>query len=71
MAAVPAGLVTVPFIESINKFQNPFRRPIAIIFFFIGTFSAIWLGIGATLPIDISLTLGLFLFLKKFRNLIY
>jgi hypothetical protein len=51
----------VPFIESINKFQNPFRRPIAMTFFLVGTFAAIWLGIGATLPIDISLTLGLFL----------
>merc|ERR1711966_647178 len=27
MAAVPVGLITVPFLESINKFQNPFRRP--------------------------------------------
>ena len=60
MAAVPAGLLTVPFIENINKFQNPFRRPVATTVFLIGTFAAIWLGIGATLPIDISLTLGLF-----------
>lgn len=60
IAAVPVGLLTVPFIESINKFQNPFRRPIAITFFLTGTLTAIWLGIGATLPIDISLTLGLF-----------
>jgi cytochrome b6/f complex subunit IV len=60
IAAVPAGLITVPFIESINKFQNPFRRPIAMTFFLVGTVAAIWLGIGATLPIDISLTLGLF-----------
>jgi hypothetical protein len=28
--------------------------------FLVGTLVAIWLGIGATLPIDISLTLGLF-----------
>jgi cytochrome b6/f complex subunit IV len=62
IAAVPAGLLTVPFIENINKFQNPFRRPIAITFFLVGTIVAIWLGIGATLPINISLTLGLFLF---------
>jgi hypothetical protein len=54
--------LTVPFIESVNKFQNPFRRPIATTFFLVGTFVAIWLGIGATLPIDISLTLGLFLY---------
>ena len=60
MAAVPAGLITVPFIENINKFQNPFRRPVATTVFLIGTVAAIWLGIGATLPIDISLTLGLF-----------
>jgi cytochrome b6/f complex subunit IV len=60
MAAVPAGLLTVPFLENINKFQNPFRRPVASTVFLFGTVVAIWLGIGATLPIDISLTLGLF-----------
>ena len=60
MAAVPAGLLTVPFIEGINKFQNPFRRPVASTVFIVGTVVAIYLGIGATLPIDISLTLGLF-----------
>nr|YP_009330360.1 cytochrome b6-f complex subunit 4 [Lambia antarctica]ANN39016.1 cytochrome b6-f complex subunit 4 [Lambia antarctica] len=58
--AIPLGLMTVPFIENINKFQNPFRRPIAMTVFMLGTVVAIWLGIGATLPIDISLTLGLF-----------
>jgi len=68
MAAVPAGLITVPFVESINKFQNPFRRPISTTLFVIGTFVAIWLGIGATLPIDISLTLGLFLPPSHFKN---
>jgi cytochrome b6-f complex subunit 4 len=60
MAAVPAGLMTVPFIENINKFQNPYRRPIATIFFLVGTLVAVWLGMGATFPIDISLTFGLF-----------
>jgi cytochrome b6-f complex subunit 4 len=66
IAAVPLGLLTVPFIEGINRSQNPLRRPVAITFFLIGTFAAIWLGIGATLPIDISLTLGLFLIQKRF-----
>jgi hypothetical protein len=28
--------------------------------FFIGTVAAVWLGIGATLPIDKAITLGLF-----------
>ena len=60
MAAVPAGLLTVPFIENINKFQNPFRRPVASAVFVFATFVALWLGIGATYPIDSALTLGLF-----------
>ena len=60
MASVPAGLIIVPFIENINKFQNPFRRPIATIVFFIGTIVAIWLGIGATMPLSKALNLGLF-----------
>lgn len=59
MAAVPAGLITVPFIESINKFQNPFRRPIATTVFIIGTLITIWLGIGATMPLSEAITLGL------------
>jgi cytochrome b6-f complex subunit 4 len=50
----------VPFIESFNKFQNPFRRPVAMTVFLFGTLTTIYLGIGAALPIDKSLTLGLF-----------
>jgi len=60
MAAVPLFLAFVPFIENVNKFQNPFRRPISTTLFFVGTLVAVWLGIGATLPIEISLTFGLF-----------
>ncbi|KAJ3668760.1 hypothetical protein LUZ61_022834 [Rhynchospora tenuis] len=60
MVSVPLGLLTVPFLENVNKFQNPFRRPVATTVFLIGTIVALWLGIGATLPIDKSLTLGLF-----------
>nr|YP_009295593.1 cytochrome b6/f complex subunit IV [Mastocarpus papillatus]AOL58077.1 cytochrome b6/f complex subunit IV [Mastocarpus papillatus] len=59
MASVPLGLITVPFIESINKFQNPFRRPVATSIFLIGTFISIWLGIGATMPLSKALTLGI------------
>jgi len=58
--AIPAGLMLVPFIESVNKFQNPFRRPLATSVFLFGTLVTLWLGIGAALPIDKSLTLGLF-----------
>jgi cytochrome b6-f complex subunit 4 len=58
MAAVPLGLITVPFIENVNKFQNPFRRPIASLTFILGFFTAVWLGIGACLPIDKAVSLG-------------
>ncbi len=57
---IPLGLMLVPFFENVNKFQNPFRRPVATSVFLFGTVVALWLGIGATLPIDKSLTFGLF-----------
>ncbi|ELR97483.1 cytochrome b6-f complex subunit IV [Gloeocapsa sp. PCC 73106] len=60
MAGIPLGLMIVPFIESVNKFQNPFRRPVATAVFLFGTLVTMWLGIGATFPLDKSLTLGLF-----------
>ncbi|NER35220.1 MAG: cytochrome b6-f complex subunit IV [Oscillatoria sp. SIO1A7] len=60
MGSIPLGLMLIPFIESINKFQNPFRRPVATAVFLFGTAFALWLGIGATFPIEESLTLGLF-----------
>jgi len=60
MTAIPLGLMLVPFIESINKFQNPFRRPVATTVFLFGTAVTLWLGIGATFPIHESLTLSLF-----------
>jgi cytochrome b6-f complex subunit 4 len=60
MAAVPLGLCLIPFIENVNKFQNPFRRPLATTLFLFGTVFTLWLGIGATFPISESLTLGLF-----------
>lgn len=60
MSSVPLGLMLVPFIENVNKFQNPFRRPVATTVFLLGTLVTLWLGIGATFPIDKSFTLGLF-----------
>jgi hypothetical protein len=60
MAAVPAILITVPFVEGINKFQNPFRRPIAMLVFLFSIAFGIWFGIGACLPISQAVTLGLF-----------
>ncbi|MGD1901985.1 MAG: cytochrome b6-f complex subunit IV [Geitlerinemataceae cyanobacterium] len=57
---VPLGLMLIPFLENVNKFQNPFRRPVATTVFLFGTAVTLWLGIGAAMPIDKSLTLGLF-----------
>ncbi|KAL2903965.1 Cytochrome b6-f complex subunit 4, partial [Bienertia sinuspersici] len=48
MVSVPTRLLTVPFLENVNKFQNPFRRPVATTVFLVGTVVALWLGIGAT-----------------------
>jgi cytochrome b6-f complex subunit 4 len=60
MSSIPLGLLFVPFLENVNKFQNPLRRPVATTIFLIGTVFTIYLGIGATLPLDKSLTLGFF-----------
>ena len=57
---IPLGLMILPFIENVNKFSNPFRRPVAMSVFLFVTFLTIYLGIGACLPIDKSLPLGLF-----------
>ncbi|MBD3881524.1 cytochrome b6-f complex subunit IV [Phormidium tenue FACHB-886] len=60
MASVPLGLMVVPFIENVNKFQNPFRRPVATTVFLFGTLVTLYLGIGAAFPVSKALTLGLF-----------
>jgi len=60
MTAIPLGLMLVPFLENVNKFQNPFRRPVETAIFLFGTLVTLWLGAGATFPLDKSLTLGLF-----------
>lgn len=58
--SIPVGMMLIPFIENVNKFQNPFRRPVATVVFLFGTWVALWLGIGATRSIEQALTLGLF-----------
>ena len=35
MVAIPLALLCVPFIEGVNKFQNPFRRPVAMAVFLV------------------------------------
>lgn len=60
MLSVPLGLIIVPFVENVNKFQNPFRRPLASVIFLVGTIASIWLGIGATMPLPKAISLGIF-----------
>jgi cytochrome b6-f complex subunit 4 len=60
MTAIPLGQLIVPFVENVNKFQNPLRRPVATTVFLFGTVVTLYLGIGATLPLDKWVTLGLF-----------
>ncbi|NJK64351.1 MAG: cytochrome b6-f complex subunit IV [Synechococcaceae cyanobacterium SM2_3_1] len=60
MTAIPLGQLIVPFVENVNKFQNPLRRPVATMVFLFGTLVTLYLGIGATLPLDQWVTLGLF-----------
>lgn len=60
IVAIPVGLLFLPFLENINKFQNPFRRPLATTVFLLSIIITMWLGIGALFPIEDSLTFGLF-----------
>ncbi|WP_431193516.1 hypothetical protein [Trichocoleus desertorum] len=41
-ASIPLGLMLIPFIENVNKFQNPFRRPVATAIFLLGTLTTLW-----------------------------
>ncbi|PKA60109.1 Cytochrome b6-f complex subunit 4 [Apostasia shenzhenica] len=54
MVSVPIGLLTVPFLENVNKFQNPFRRPVATTVFLIGTAVALWLRYFVKFNISVS-----------------
>lgn len=58
MVAIPLGLLLIPFLEESQKCRNPFRRPVASTLFMFGFAVALWLGIGALLPIEQSLTLN-------------
>jgi len=61
MASVPLGLIAISFIEGVTPVQNPVRRPLSTIALSVGALSAIWLGLGATLPIEKAISLGIFI----------
>jgi len=54
---IPALLLVLPFGENLNRYQNPFRRPIMISIFLSAIIYSIWLSIGPLLPIIKALPL--------------
>ena len=57
MLYVPITLLATPFIENINKYQQPYRRPIAVSTFLATVTYSIWLGIGSLVPLSDALPL--------------
>ena len=58
MAAVPIGLITVPFIEKMLTNSKTYLEDLfSVLVFLVGTFVAFWLGIGATMPIRPSINI--------------
>ena len=47
MIFFPAILLVLPFIENLNRYQNPFRRPIMMTIFMFVCIYSIWLSIGS------------------------
>ena len=46
MFYLPGVLLIIPFGENLNRYQNPFRRPITLSIFLIIFIYSIWLSIG-------------------------
>lgn len=57
MLYVPIVLLATPFIENINKYQQPYRRPIAVSTFLVTVTYSIWLGLGSLVPLSDALPL--------------
>mmetsp|Transcript_108458 Transcript_108458/g.231593 ORF Transcript_108458/g.231593 Transcript_108458/m.231593 type:complete len:156 (+) Transcript_108458:193-660(+) len=51
MLYLPAILLIIPFGENLNRYQNPFRRPIMLSIFLIISVYSIWLSIGSLQPL--------------------
>lgn len=57
MLYFPAMMLLVPFIENMNRYQNPLRRSIALCMYLTSLMYSIWLGIGSLLNINEALPL--------------
>jgi cytochrome b6-f complex subunit 4 len=60
MVAFATGLLLLPLIENIAWFDPRWRRMVSIAIFSVSTIVTLWLGLGASLPIERAFTLGLF-----------
>lgn len=60
MVAFATGLLLLPLIENIEWFDPRWRRLVSIAIFSVSTIVTLWLGLGASLPIERAFTLGLF-----------
>ena len=60
MFYLPGVLAFLPFGENLNRYQNPFRRPIMLSIFMCGFIYSIWLSIGPLEPIIKALPLHYF-----------
>merc|ERR550537_915313 len=51
MLYLPGVLLVLPFGENLNRYSNPFRRPLAQSIFLVVFVASVWLSIGALLPL--------------------
>jgi len=57
MISLPAMLLLIPFVENLNKYQNPFRRPVTASIYISTLIYSLWLGIGSLEAINVALPL--------------
>ena len=60
MVGFATGLLLLPLIENLNWLNPRLRQMVSIGIFAISTIVTLWLGYGATLPVEQAFTLGLF-----------
>merc|ERR1719350_2576120 len=51
MAYIPLLFLLLCFLENVNKFQNPFRRPVMTSVFLTSAVYSIWLSFGSLVPL--------------------
>ena len=57
MAYIPLLFISIPFGENVNKFQNPFRRPVMASVLLTSAVYSIWLSFGSLVFLSEALPL--------------